>query len=129
MGKTETERKCAREMLMKAEWREYKLKSQQLCRGLRGRLSPPSSMSALIMSLEQCGPLWVRCFTILSSSPTTQTPHPPMPLNWSISHKHSLYRYVHALINHKFRQRDTLNHHICPVILLLAGEAALIWKR
>ncbi|XDV43483.1 hypothetical protein PO909_011960 [Leuciscus waleckii] len=44
-------------MLMKAEWREYKLKSQQLCRGLRGRLSQPSSMSALIMSLEQCGPL------------------------------------------------------------------------
>lgn len=44
--------------------------------------------------------------------------NPPMPLARSISHKHSLYRYECTLINHKSRQRDTLNHHICPVILL-----------
>ncbi len=106
------EKMCAREMLMKAEWREYKLKSQQLCRGLRGRLSRPSSMSALIMGLEQCDPLWAGYFTILSSCPTTP------PLARSISHKHSFYRYECTLINHKSRQRDTLNHHICPVILL-----------
>lgn len=61
-------------MCARAERREYKLKSQQLCRGLRGRLSRPSSMSALIMGLEQCGPLWAGYFTILSSYPTT--PHP-----------------------------------------------------
>lgn len=108
------EKMRAREMLMKAERREYKLKSQQLCRGLRGRLSRPSSMSALIMGLEQCSPLWAGYFTILSSCPT----RPPAPLARSISHKHSLYRYECTLINHKSRQRDTLNHHICLVILL-----------
>lgn len=37
------------ELLMKAECRNYKLESQQLCPGLQGRFSQPSSMSALIM--------------------------------------------------------------------------------
>ncbi|KAK2878513.1 hypothetical protein Q8A67_019304 [Cirrhinus molitorella] len=52
--------------------------------------------------------------------------NPPMPLTQSISHKHSLYRYERTLINHKSRERDTLNHHICPVILLLAGSPCFL---
>lgn len=94
-GKTATEwerqRQREREMLMKAEQREYKL-SQQLCRGLRGRLSRPSSMSALIMSLEQCGPLWTGYFAIFSSCPTT-----PPCLSVSPSHTNTHFIDMSAL--------------------------------
>lgn len=94
MGKTL--RETERGLLMKAECRDYKLESRQLCPGLQGRSSQPSSMSALIMGWNNafhCRPaLWL---------PKRGVPHqhPPTP------HTHTVhliqrwdYNYTYKLI-------------------------------
>ncbi len=114
MGKTETERKCAQE---RCWWKQN---------GGNINWSPSSCVEGYgddSPGQVPC-PLWLWAWNNathcgLATSPFSHhVPQPPIPLARSISHKHSFYRYECTLINHKSRQRDTLNHHICPVILL-----------
>lgn len=105
---------------MKAECRNYKLESQQLCPGLQGRFSQPSSMSALIMDWNNafhCRPaLWL---------PKRGVPHHPPPPPHTYTESIS-YKDKTAFICTKLDAFTFLN---CYFLLLPNRKSDQIFKR